>query len=217
MAGIGTVRIAYKDPVLWSSLASFKKRPAERIRNEDLSRYALKHVTLENLRRSNIVFSFNRAGIAECQPTSDSNAYRDEILFSSRGDDVSTNAGPCSSYILFCEKTRIAAAAHVASSHLKDRLFHKDMLLYAYASLRQMAPKNPISAYISGMEFILGADFRTIRPFMKKHYRIILLSALEELMGRGVRIISIDIGDPYSQQVFSPMTGEYKTFLSLFK
>jgi hypothetical protein len=222
MAGIGRVRIAYKDHEIWGLLGSFKNGPGKMIRNKYISGHILAPVTRETLKRSDIRVSFNRAGVAACQPTNDSdvylndsNAYIDQILFSSR--DVSTNAGTCSSYILFCEKTRIAAAVHVSSAHLKDPLFHKDMLLYAYANLRQMAPKDPISAYISGMRLLSGPRFESLRYCMKKHNRINLLSALRELMGRGVRIRSIDIGDDYSQQVFSPATGKYKTFLSPFE
>ena len=217
MAGIGTIKIAYKAPQLWRSLASYKKRPVERIRNEDLSRYILPSVTLEILKRRNIVFSIGDQKIESHHPMDVSNAFMDEILFSSQSNEISTNAGACSSYILFCEKMRIATAVHVASVHLKDRLFHRNMLLYAYANLRQMAPKDRISAYISGMDDFLGPELAFTRNLMKEHYGILLLSALEELMGRGVRIRTIDIGDHYSRQIFSPMTGEYKTFLSPFE
>jgi len=192
MAGIEKVRIAYSDPELIQSLARFNNHRGGSIRKENLSKYRLNDITPENLKRSNMVFSFNKSAIPTYQPINSNNAETDQMLFSSRNEDVSTNASACYSYILFCENTKIVAAVHVGSKHTKDT-FHKEMLLFAYANLLKMAPEDPISAYISGRYFFPGLKFKRAGEEMMRRTRTNLISVVEELMGSGIKIKEINI------------------------
>ncbi len=216
MARIERIRIAYSDPALRISLANIKNDPLKKSRNEDLSKHILNIVTLENLKHGNMVFKFDRSGFPTYLPKNSNNAGVDQILFSSRTEDVTTDASACSSYMLFCENMRLLAAAHVAGFHSQNPLFHREMLLYAYANLRKMAPEDPISAYISGMYFFAPSEFPHSQKAMINTNRTNLMSVVENLMSWDVRIKVIDIGGRYCRQIFSPKTGGYKLELMTF-
>jgi hypothetical protein len=210
---IGNVRLAYKDPAFWRHLARANRLSKINEAKDDLSRYVLYKLDLAGLKQGNIVLSFNGQGIEDSHYTDISNAKSDQILFSSRKEDLSTNASACASYTLFCENAGITAVVHVSSRHVLEPSFHKKMLLYAIANLERMAPQDTISAYLSGWELITGHEFNTLRKHMIELIRPTLISSTEELISRGVKIKVIDVGDHYNCQVFSPSTGEYKTYL----
>jgi hypothetical protein len=213
MRKIGNVRLAYKDPEFWRHLVRASRISQINAGKDDLSRYVLNKLDRAGLKHGNIVLSFNGQGIENSHYTDLSNAGSDQILFSSRNEDLSTNASACASYTLFCENTRITAVVHVSSRHVLEPSFHKTMLLYAITNLKRMAPLDTISAYLSGWELITGHEFNTLRKRMIDLIRPTLISSTEELISRGVKIKVIDVGDHYNCQVFSPSTGEYKTYL----
>ena len=213
MTRIRDIRLAYSDPKLRRSLAQYNDRP-EKAPREILSKYRINSLTLENLERGNMTFAFDKSATPKYVPVKMNNAFADEILFSSRNEDISTNASACSSYILFCEKARILSAVHVYASHFNDLRFHKEMLLYAYANLKKLAPENPISAYISGMGVFHDPACTPSRIRLMDMIRPNLLSIVRELLSRGVQIKVIDVGDPYCKQIFSPKTGKYMTYLN---
>jgi len=84
-----------------------------------------------------------------------------------------------------------------------------NMLMFGYANLKRLAPGDTISAYISGMHIPMEPSFDDFRGTLTSSIRMKVLFTVIELMSRGVDIRSIDIGDRYSKQVFSPMTGSY--------
>jgi len=202
MSGIGKIK-----------RAGFNIAP-KLMRMEGLSKYCLKDVTLKKLARQNIAVSFEPF-LWECRPTDINNCYKNEILFASkRSQIIYTHASACSSYILYCEKTKIAAAVHVSPSYLTRPFFHVEMLLYGYANLIRMAPKDPVSAYISGMEvFIDPIEFYSGRLLME-NYKNIQAAVLSELTERGVKIKALDVGKSYLRQELNLITGEYKAILS---
>jgi hypothetical protein len=215
MVGIERIRIAYGDPLLKRSLARFNLLHPEKIQKENLSKYTLNNVTLENLKRGNMVFKFDRSGFPTYRPIYSNNAATDQILFSARTEDITTDASACSSYMLFCENKRILAAVHVGGLHCRHLLFHREMLLYAYANLKRMAPKDPISAYISGMYILSSPELPFYQEAKINTNRTNLIFVVKELLSRDVEIKEINIGALYSRQIFSSKTGEYKPELWL--
>ena len=196
-----------------SNRAGFNSAPRSS-RMEGLSRYCLRPVTLKNLASKNMAVSF-KPFLVESYPTGSNRCFTDEILFASqKSGTIFTDASACSSYILYCERTKIAAAVHVSPKYLTRPVFHRDMLLYAYANLIKMAPKDPVSAYISGMEEFLDPDIYAAGRMLMESYRIIRATVFPELTERGVETKVIDVGKCYSRQELDLITGEYKAILA---
>jgi len=212
MPEIGKTLIAYKDPLLTQSLERFNNHRVERIQKEDLSKYRLKEVTLENLKRGNMTFSYDGSGTPKYVAMNRRNAYADEILFSSRKETVETNANACASYMLTLKKAGIISAMHVYTSHMNDPVFHIEMLLYAFATLTNLAPEGSITAYISGMHISPKSPFKPPRIRKIDIIRPTLLRVVEELLSRDVQITLIDIGKHYTRQIYSPVTGKYNSY-----
>jgi hypothetical protein len=216
MSGIGKIKIAYKDPACWRSLAHLQARAVQNKSNEDLSRYILHRINMANLKRFNILVSFEGSETPRYLLKESDNARADEILFSAISEEISTHAGACSSYMLFCENAKIAAAVHVAAKHILEPSFHKKMLRYAYANLKRLAPTDNIKGYISGMELVAGPEYASLRKHLIVQMRPALMSSVKALMSLGVDIRSIDIGDHYCSQVLSPKTGKYSPIIKDF-
>jgi hypothetical protein len=215
MVRIGTIRLAFRAKAFWSNLSRINNIHTEKINSADLSKYVLRRVNMDNLKTGNILCSFNGSPLPQFEPESSNNAGADQILFSAGEEEISTNASACSSYMLHCEKTGALAAIHVSSGHLHEIDFHKNMMLYAYVNLSKMAPKDVISAYISGMHVSTSPQFDDIRDGLIEQKMKNLIYIVNELIGLGVQIRLIDIGYDYFKQTFSPQTREYNlTFAS---
>lgn len=213
MPGIGRINISYHDPELHRILASISKTPVKRIRNEDLAKYST-GTSLIDLKHTNLLLTFGDSCKIKREYTDNSNAFAGQILFSTRNEMISTDGGACTSYMLFCREKKILSAVHVRAYYADEPLFHVNMLMHAYATLRTLAPKDHISAYISGMTDFLGTDYEVARNgYMEQNRRILTYAALE-LISRGVQVKEINIGYKYDHQEFWLRTGQYKTILS---
>jgi hypothetical protein len=216
MPGIGRINISYHDPKLNSILASISRKPVARILNEDLNKYAI-FTSIKDLKHTNLLLSFVNRKMVKCEYKNTENALADQIIFSTKNKMVKTEASACTSYMLFCEESKVISAVHVSAGHMNDRLFHLDMLLYAYANLRLMAPNDHISAYISGMMDFFGPECVITRNRYMEFNRRLLASATVELISRGVQVKEIKIGYNYDRQEFWLRAGEYKTYLTVPK
>jgi hypothetical protein len=216
LAGIEHIRIAHNDLALLRSLNRLNKQRPEKISNEDLSYYDLPNVTLANLARKNMIFGFHGSKVPVLMDSSHDTPEVDELLFSLNTPEIYMHAKTCASYMLFCDNSNLLAASHIASRHLvDDRPSHMmNMLMFGYSNLKRLAPDDTISAYISGMYVPMDTSFDYFRDTLISSIRMKVIFSAIELMKRDVDIRIIDIGDRYSKQVFSPMTGSYSLQLS---
>jgi hypothetical protein len=211
MTEIRHLRIAHNDRALVRSLGRLMNNKPEKLMNEDLSQYQLKDLTMANLAHRNMIFMFHGPKVPSLLDSNHNSPEVDELLFSHNSPEIYTSANTCASYMLFCENTKLLASSHIASRHLvDDRPSHMmNMLMFGYANLKRLAPGNTISAYISGMHVSMEPLFNDFRGTLISSISMKVLFTVMELMARGVDIRSIDIGDRYKKQIFSPMSGSY--------
>jgi hypothetical protein len=168
-------------------------------------------VTLEMLKARNQLFTITPDGAFDHMQTQYGNAGADEILISS-GFEVTTNAGACLSYIFRANDPAIAAAVHVNSRHVADVKFHAMMISLGITTLRALAPKADISAYISGGYALQNEGYtEESHQRVAQCNRILIDFMLSEMHASGVRVEELNFGDDFKKQTLRVGTGEYET------
>jgi len=188
-----------------------------------LSEYEKEGITLKNLKNSNYAISYDyKSRKTESGFSSATTAATDHILFSLNKSIIATSSSSCLSVILFCEELKLAAAVHIRALHAMyqfHRYVYKNMFAFAFANMQKLVGgAYPVKAFIAGCN-IPGKKslYPFDRPFRMRGNYNIMRYLLPELIGRQIKIASVDIAGHQINQKLDMQTGEYTIYRNYFE
>jgi len=198
------VKIRNGDPALISFFSGINgvrlSAPGAELRGIDLPM-----VTMQSLTESNILIRDISRNKYTCEMTRDNVALMDQMIFSSKGKIVTT-ALVCFSYMFRTSDPKVGCAVHVSSERVKEKAYHFRLVRTALSTLRRLAPKSVIHAYISG-GYVPQLGRHMVE--MLADNRDLVKAIARELLRQKVAIEAVEIGAMYRCQELGIGNGEF--------
>jgi hypothetical protein len=166
--------------------------------------YNRRKISIDNLSKRNILFSYDPFNGNKCSYTSEHDASENHIIFARNSEKISTGAIYCWSIMLFCKNMKLASGIHISAlyaNNMNDHSDAKEMFLYGYANLKKLTHNERIIAFICGGAVMFDNDTNVNRDFLD--------FLLPELIKRDIKVERIDAGGYYSRQELNLKTGKY--------
>lgn len=210
------LKIHYKSNELNDLISklNIKKRSFDQ---NKLQKYILPKVTIENLKKHNVNFSYKSNRFYKyimnkrSSFTDENNSKMNNIIFSAN-NSIKTEARSCLSIILHVEKVKIAAAIHLAAGSETENIYNEEMFMFGYSNIKKLSFDYPITAYITGKTVYSrydNNDSKEMQDYTKEVTLTLFNKLLPLFQHSGIKPVFIDIGAIYRSQKLLIKTGEY--------